>query len=252
MSCAAMFENGKYFMPKAGEHVFVIGGTAGIGLAIAKALVAAGASVTIGGRGDERVKEIARSIGPLATGVHIDLEDSPSIKAALSVGGPIDHLILTAMYGPNLSIKTIDYAEAARASRVKIVGYVEAINTALPRLKPTSSIVLFGGLAKANPYPGSTMVSIVNGGTVGMVRTLAVELAPIRVNGISPGLVVDSPRWIKRASEGGQAAIDAMIARTPSHRLATVEDIVHGVFFLMDNRAANGIDLELDGGIQLM
>jgi NAD(P)-dependent dehydrogenase (short-subunit alcohol dehydrogenase family) len=156
------------------------------------------------------------------------------------------------MYGPNLSIKTIDYAEAARASRVKIVGYVEAINTALPRLKPTSSIVLFGGLAKANPYPGSTMVSIVNGGTVGMVRTLAVELAPIRVNGISPGLVVDSPRWIKRASEGGQAAIDAMIARTPSRRLATVEDIVHGVFFLMDNRAANGIDLELDGGIQLM
>lgn len=239
-------------MPKTGEHAFIIGGTAGIGLAIAKALVAADVSVTIGGRGAERVKEIARSIGPSATGVHIDLEDSSSIKAALSAGGSIDHLILTAMYGPNLSIKTIDYAEAARASRVKIVGYVEAINTALPKLKPTSSIVLFGGLAKANPYPGSTMVSIVNGGTLGMVRTLAVELAPIRVNGISPGLVVDSPRWIKRANEGGQAAIDAMMARTPSRRLATVEDIVHGVFFLLDNRAANGIDLELDGGVQLM
>lgn len=239
-------------MPSAGEHAFIIGGTSGIGLAVARALVAAGASVTIGGRGSERAREIARSIGPSATGVHIDLEDSSSIESALSAGGSIDHLVLTAMYGPNVDIKTIDPAEAARAARVKIVGYVEAVHAALPRLKPTSSIVLFGGLAKANPYPGSTMVSIVNGGTLGMVRTLAVELAPIRVNGLSPGLVVDSPRWIKRAAEGGQAAIDAMAARTPSRRLARVEDIVHGVFFLMDNRAANGIDLELDGGVQLM
>ncbi len=239
-------------MSKAGAHVFIIGGTAGIGLAVAKALVATGASVTIGGRGSERVKEIARSIGPLATGVHIDLEDSTSIKAALSAGDAIDHLILTATYGTNFGIKTIDFEEAARASRIKIVGYFEAIHAALPRLKPTSSIVLFGGLAKANPYPGSTMGSIVNGGTLGMVRTLAVELAPIRVNGMSPGLVVDSPRMIKRAGEGGQAAINAMAARTPSRRLATVEDIINGVFFLMGNRAANGIDLELDGGIQLM
>lgn len=239
-------------MPNAGEHACIIGGTAGIGLAIAKAIAAAGASVTIGGRGETRVREIARSIGPSIAGVHVDLEDSASIEAALAEGDPIDHLVLTAMHGPNLSIRTIDPAEAARASRVKILGYVEAVHAALPRLKPTSSIVLFGGLAKANPYPGSTMVSIVNAGTLGMVRTLAVELAPIRVNGISPGLVVDSPRWIKRASEGGQAAIDAMRARTPAGRLATVEDIVHGVFFLLDNRAANGIDLELDGGIQSM
>jgi NAD(P)-dependent dehydrogenase (short-subunit alcohol dehydrogenase family) len=239
-------------MPTAGEHVFIIGGTAGIGLATAKALVSTGVRVTIAGRGAERAAEIAGSIGHTAEGVHLDLEDPTSIKTALASGDPIDHLVLTAMYGANASIKTIDYSDAARAARVKIVGYVEAINTALPRLKATSSIVLFGGLAKANPYPGSTMVSIVNGGTVGMLRTLAVELAPIRVNGISPGLVEDSPRWIKRASEGAQPTIDAMKARTPSRRLATVNDIVHGVLFLMDNRAANGIDLELDGGIQLV
>ena len=116
-------------------------------------------------------------------------------------------------------------------------------------MKPTSSIVLFGGAAKARPYPGSTMVTIVNGGMIGMARTLAVELAPIRVNGISPGLVEDSPRWQKRIKEG---------AGPPSkrcdrdRRLPTTEDIVHGVFFLMDNRAANGIDLELDGGALLV
>ena len=89
-----------------------------------------------------------------------------------------------------------------RAARIKIVAFAEIVSKALPRMKPTSSIVLFGGAAKARPYPGSTMVTIVNGGMIGMARTLAVELAPIRVNGISPGLVEDLPRWQKRIKEG--------------------------------------------------
>jgi NAD(P)-dependent dehydrogenase (short-subunit alcohol dehydrogenase family) len=80
---------------------------------------------------------------------------------------------------------------------------------------------------------------------------MAIELAPIRVNGISPGLVEDSPRWQARIGGGAGAAVEAFRARTPSRRLATTEDVIHGVFFLMDNRAANGIDLQLDGGIQL-
>jgi NAD(P)-dependent dehydrogenase (short-subunit alcohol dehydrogenase family) len=83
-------------------------------------------------------------------------------------------------------------------------------------------------------------------------NALAVELAPIRVNGISPGLVEDSPRWQKRVQEGAGPAVEAARSRTPTRRLTTTEDIVHGVFFLMDNRAANGIDLELDGGILLV
>ena len=95
------------------------------------------------------------------------------------------------------------------------------------------------------------MVSIVNGGMIGMARTLAVELAPIRVNGISPGLVENSPRWQKRIHQGAGPAVEAMRSRTPARRLPTTEDIVHGVFYLMDNRAANGIDLELDGGVLL-
>jgi NAD(P)-dependent dehydrogenase (short-subunit alcohol dehydrogenase family) len=150
------------------------------------------------------------------------------------------------------SIKEFKAEEAARAARIKIVAFAEVVSKALPRLKPTSSIVLFGGAAKARPYPGGTMVTIVNGAIVGMARTLAVELAPIRVNGISPGLVEDSPRWRKRVQEGAGPAVEAIRSRTPTRRLPTTEDIVHGVFFLMDNRAANGIDLELDGGILLV
>lgn len=238
-------------MPQAGSHIFIVGGTSGLGLALAKAAADLGATVTIAGRGEQRAVEAATSIGPQVRGVHVDLLDSPSIQAAMAGGEPIDHLVLTPVYGGNQTVRDFDAAEAMNAVRLKLVAFPEVVHAALPRLKPTSSITLFGGLAKANPYPGSTMVSIANGGLLGMAHTMAIELAPIRVNGISPGLVEDSPRWQARVAGGAGAAVEAFRARTPSRRLATTEDVIHGVFFLMDNRAANGIDLQLDGGIQL-
>ena len=238
-------------MPQAGSHIFIVGGTSGLGLALAQAAADLGATVTIAGRGEQRAVEAAKSIGPTVRGVHVDLLDSPSIQAAMAGGEPIDHLVLTPVYGGNQTVRDFDAAEAMKAVRLKLVAFPEIVHAALPRLKPTSSITLFGGLAKANPYPGSTMVSIANGGLLGMAHTMAIELAPIRVNGISPGLVEDSPRWQARIAGGAGAAVEAFRARTPSRRLATTEDVIHGVFFLMDNRAANGIDLQLDGGIQL-
>ena len=239
-------------MPKAGDHIVIVGGTSGLGFSIAQAADALGAEVTIAGRGWDRAAELARSISPRATGLHIDLEDSSSIDQALADGDPIDHLVLTPVYGVNQSIKDFKVEDASRAVRIKIVAFAEIVSRALPRMKPTSSIVLFGGTAKARPYPGATMISIVNAGMVGMARTLAVELAPIRVNGISPGLVEDLPWWRKRIQEGAGPAVEAARSRTPTRRLPTTEDIVHGVFFLMDNRAVNGIDLELDSGILLV
>ncbi len=238
-------------MPKPNDRIFIVGGTSGIGFSIAQSADALGCRVTIAGRGEERAAEVAKSIGPHATGVHIDLEDSPSIHAAFATGDAIDHLVLTSIPGGNISIKDFNVAEAMRMAQVKLVAYAETVSAALPRLKPTSSIVLFGGVAKSKPYPGSTMVTTVNGGIVGLTRTLAVELAPIRVNGISPGLVEDSPRWVKRVSQGAGPLVAAFTARAPGRRNPTLADIVHGVFFLMDNRAVDGIDLEIDGGIQL-
>jgi NAD(P)-dependent dehydrogenase (short-subunit alcohol dehydrogenase family) len=239
-------------MPKPNDHIVIVGGTSGLGFAVAQAADALGCKVTITGRGTGRASNIAASISPRAKGHHLDLEDSGSIRAALAEGDAIDHLVISPIHRLATSVKDFNAAEAARLAHVKLVAYAEVVSASVPRLKPTSSIVLFGGLAKANPYPGSTMVSIVNGGIVGMTRTMAVELSPIRVNGISPGLVPDSPAWKRAIEQGATAIVDAMTARTPSRRLAMTEDIVHAVFFLMDNRAVNGIDLEIDGGIQLV
>jgi NAD(P)-dependent dehydrogenase (short-subunit alcohol dehydrogenase family) len=239
-------------MPKADEHIFVVGGTSGIGLPLAQAAHALGCTLTIAGRGAERARKVAKSIGPDVIGCHIDLEDVNSIRASLANGPSIDHLVLVPIYSATTTVKNFDAGEANRVLHVKLTGYLEGVNAALPRLKPTSSIVLFGGLAKARPYPTSTMISVANGGIVGMMKSLVLELAPIRVNSVSPGLVADSPKWDATVKAGTNPAVNALIAKLPSRYLATMNDIISAVFFLLDNRAVNGLDLEIDGGAQLV
>jgi len=94
------------------------------------------------------------------------------------------------------------------------------------------------------PYPGSTTVSTINGGVTGLVHTLAVELAPIRVNALHPGIVGDSPYWAGKPP----AALEAVRARTPLGRLATMDEIVDAAIFLLENGAVNGVNLDVDGG----
>ena len=239
-------------MPKPNEHMVVVGGTSGIGLPLAQAAHALGCTLTVAGRGAERAAKIAKSIGPNVTGRHIDLEDASSIRAALADGPPIDHLVLVPIYSATTTVKNFDAAEANRVLHVKITGYLEAVHAALPRLKPTTSIVLFGGMAKARPYPTSTMISVANAGIVGMMKTLVLELAPIRVNSVSPGLVGDSPKWDATVKAGTNPFVNALIAKLPSRYLPTMNDVISAVFFLLDNRAVNGLDLEIDSGIQLV
>jgi NAD(P)-dependent dehydrogenase (short-subunit alcohol dehydrogenase family) len=106
-------------------------------------------------------------------------------------------------------------------------------------------VVLFGGRAKDRPYPGSTTVTAVNGAVSTMIVAFAIELAPIRFNAIHPGIVGDSPYWKDKN-------LDAVIARTPTKRLATMADVVDATVFLLENRSVNGVNLYVDGGWLLM
>ena len=104
-----------------------------------------------------------------------------------------------------------------------------------------SSAVLFGGRAKGRPYPGGTTVTTVNGGISSLIRTLAVELAPIRFNAIHPGFVGDSPFWENKS-------LDHVVARTPLGRLVTMAEVVQATVFLLENGGVNGVNLYVDGG----
>jgi NAD(P)-dependent dehydrogenase (short-subunit alcohol dehydrogenase family) len=222
--------------------VVVIGGTAGLGLETARTFAKRGVPVVIGGRSLDRAEHAAHEIGG-ARGVAVDLTRPAEAVAALSTVDRVGHLVITAIERDHNTVRDYDVAAAVRLVTLKLVGYTAVVHALAPRMTANSSIVLLGGLAMTRPYPGSTTVTTVNGGISALVRTLAVELAPVRVNALHPTVIGDSLYWA-----GNLAVLDAVRARVPTRRLVTTEDVVHAVLFLTENKSVNGANLNLDGG----
>jgi NAD(P)-dependent dehydrogenase (short-subunit alcohol dehydrogenase family) len=227
------------------SSVLVVGGTSGIGREIARHFAAAGDRVTLTGRDASRAAAVAQEIDGDATGLALDLAEPHSIATALAGLDAVDNLVLAAIDREvNTTLRDYDIDLAQRLVTLKLVGYPEVVHTLRTRLAPDAAIVMFGGLAMLRPYPGSNTVSSVNGGVIGLMNTLIVELAPIRVNVIHPGIVSDSPWWRDRD-------LSPVVARTPCGRLAQMADIVDAVAFLLLNPAVNGVSLNVDGGTLL-
>lgn len=225
--------------------VLIVGGTGGIGREIARHYADEGAEVIITGREEERCSEIASEIGAGVGSIAFDLSRPDDIAQALSGVGPVSRLVITAVDRDENPVRSYDIARAVALTTMKLVGYTETVHTLIDRLSDDSSVVLYGGRAKDRPYPGSTTVTTVNGGVSTLIRTLAVELAPIRFNALHPGIVGDSPYWENKP-------LDAVIARTPTKRLPTMTDVVDATVFLLENRSVNGVNLYIDGGWMLM
>jgi NAD(P)-dependent dehydrogenase (short-subunit alcohol dehydrogenase family) len=230
----------------AGE-VVVVGGTSGLGLRLAQTFAGRGTKVVITGRDASRTEQVASDIGGHARAAALDLAEPGGIHEALADVGEVAHVILAAIERDTNSVREFDLAGALRLATLKLVGYTEVLHALCDRMHDDSSVLLFGGLAKDRPYPGSTTVTSVNGAVTTMVRTFAIELAPIRVNAIHPGIVGDTPYW-----EGNDAMLDAVKARTPTGRLVKTEDVVGASLFLLENPAVNGVNLPLDGGWIMM
>jgi NAD(P)-dependent dehydrogenase (short-subunit alcohol dehydrogenase family) len=177
------------------KSAVVVGGSRGIGLAVAQALAARGETVVVTSRDQERAEAAARRVGDAATAIVVDLASLEEIAERFTRIGPVDHLVITAVDRDRNSVKSYDIAAAVGLVTTKLVGYAEVVHALLPRFTPEAAIVLYGGMARERPYPGSTTVSSVNGGVSALTRSLAVELAPVRVNAVHPGFVSDSPYW---------------------------------------------------------
>ena len=225
--------------------VLIVGGTAGLGREIAAHYHQRGHPVVITGRDRDRADAVASELGDGVTGLGFDLGKPETVADALRDVGPVSRLVLAAIYRDNNPIRAYDVAGAENLTTMKLVGYPAVIHALLDRLPDDASVVLFGGRAKDRPYPGSTTVTTVNGGVSSMIRTLAIELKPIRFNAIHPGIVGDSPFW-----EG--KSLDQVVERTPTGRLATMAEIVDATTFLLENRAVNGVNLYVDGGWMLL
>jgi NAD(P)-dependent dehydrogenase (short-subunit alcohol dehydrogenase family) len=225
--------------------ILIVGGTGGIGRELAAHYVERGREVVITGRDPANAEAVASELGGKTSGLGFDLAEPETIGAALKDIGDVDKVVLSAIARDINPVREYDVESARYLATMKLVGYTEVIHTLLDRLSDDSSVVLFGGRAKDRPYPGSTTVTAVNGAISTMITTFAVELAPIRFNAIHPGIVGDSPYWVDKP-------LDAVIARTPTKRLCTMEDVVDAVVFLLENRSVNGVNLYIDSGWLLM
>ena len=225
--------------------VLVVGGTGGIGREVARHYHERGHDVTITGRDLERTNKVASEIGSGVGALAFDLAEPDTIAEAISGLGAVSRLVLASIARDNNPIREYTIADAVYLTTMKLVGYTTTVHALIDRLSGDSSVVLFGGRAKDRPYPGSTTVTTVNGGVSSLIRTLAVELAPVRVNAIHPGIVGDSPFWENKP-------LDAVIQRTPTGRLVTMAEVVGATEFLLENRGVNGVNLAVDGGWMLL
>jgi len=226
---------------RTGRIAVVLGGTQGIGKEIVRNLAAKGSTVYLSGRTMQSAQAAVSEIGLGTKPLAVDLAEPTTIADALSEITRVDDLVIPAIERDANTIDNYDVAKAIRLVTLKLVGYTEAIHALRGRFGETASVVLFGGLALERPYPGSTTVSTVNGGVVGIVHSLACELAPVRVNAIHPGIIGDSPYWEDKDNSH-------IVNRTPLGRLVTMAEIVHSVDFLLENTGINGVNLAMDGG----
>ena len=230
-------------MPEQG-CVVVVGGTQGLGREVARHYVERGREVVVSGRDPGRAEAVAGELGGKARGIGLDLAEPGQLAERLAGVEGVGHLVLAAIERDDNRVSSFDLQGATRLVTLKLVGNTEVVHQLVPRMDPDASVVLFGGRAKDRPYPGSTMVSTVNGGVAGLVSSLAVELAPIRCNAIHPGIVGDSPYW----SAKGEAVLERYRSQVPSRQLTTMQDVVGAVVFLLENRSVTGANLYVDAG----
>jgi len=224
--------------------VVIVGGTQGQGRELAQSYADDGRDVVVTGRDQSRADAAAKEIGGRTRGLGFDLAEPHTIADHLAEVGDVDHLVLAAIERDVNTVQEYDIDAALRLVTLKLVGYTEVIHALTPKLRDDSSILIFGGLARDRPYPGSTTVTTVNGGVTSLVRTLVWELAPTRINAVHPAIVGDSPQWTNMPPE----RLQALVQRTPIGRLVTMAEVVKASRFLLENEAVNGINLTVDGG----
>jgi NAD(P)-dependent dehydrogenase (short-subunit alcohol dehydrogenase family) len=227
--------------------VVIIGGTSEFGKRIAQHYAAEGRPVVVTSRDTGRAATAAQETGNNCIGLSLDLSKPHDIAKALANVNDVDRLVVLAIDRDENTARNYNINGALNLVTLKLVGYTEVIHALLPRMRKNGSVVLYGGLAKDRPYPGSTTVTTVNGGVMTMVHTLAIELAPLRVNAIHPAIVGDSPYWAGKPAE----VLERFRARTPLGELVTVADVVDATIFLLENRAVTGVNLRVDGGWML-
>jgi len=229
-----------------GQTVLVVGRGGGLAKAVVLAARDAGAQVVAAGRNTEALATSYADESGISTD-YVDLTDEASIAALGERIGTLDHVVSTASSRARGRLADLDRAAVQASFDTKVIGPLMLAKHLSPRMAAGGSFVLFSGVAAFKIAVGTLAVAITNGAADTLTRSLALELAPIRVNAISPG-VIDTGAW-DALGEERKAEYFAHITETnPAGRIGTAEDIAQGVLFAMTSTFLTGVTLGIDGG----
>jgi NAD(P)-dependent dehydrogenase (short-subunit alcohol dehydrogenase family) len=228
--------------------VLVVGRAGGIARAIALAARDAGACVVAAGR-DQAALELGYDSLRI-TDEYVDLTDDASIDALGLRLGTVDHVVSTASARARGDLADLDREAVQLAFDTKVIGPMMLAKYLAPRMPHDGSFVFFSGATAVKPEIGTLAVAATNGAVDTVTRSLALELAPVRVNAISPG-VVDTGAWDALGPRGKSEYFLNVSARNPGGRIGTVDDIAEAVLFALSSTFLTGVTLSIDGGQRL-
>jgi NAD(P)-dependent dehydrogenase (short-subunit alcohol dehydrogenase family) len=238
-----------------GEHVLVVGGGSGMGLALSERLLAEGAQVTIVGRSQARLDAARERLGGggRLRVLSADIGEEDQVADLFDRSGPLDHIVSTAadIEGAYQLLPSLQLSAAQRVVDSKFIGPLLLAKHGAPVLSAAGSITYTSGIAAYRPAARGSVVAAINGALGSLAKALAVELAPIRVNVVSPGWV-DTPIWAQVAGEAKAATLEAMAQRLPAGRIGRPEDIADAIRFLIGNGFVTGTVLHVEGGHRLV
>lgn len=238
-----------------GQRIAVVGGSSGMGLALSEHLLKSGSEVIIVGRSRDRLQaahDHLRAAGQAR--VHqADVSDEDQVRQLFDTTGEIDHLVCTAadIRGAYELLPHLALSALQRAIDSKIVAPILLAKHGVPRMSRHGSMTFVSGIAAYRPRPKGIAVAAINAALEGVVRAMAVELAPIRINAVSPGWV-RTPIWNDVAGADSEQLLAAMAERLPVGRVGTADDIAHAIVFLLGNGYMTGTVLHVEGGHRLV
>jgi NAD(P)-dependent dehydrogenase (short-subunit alcohol dehydrogenase family) len=230
------------------KRIVVLGGSSGIGLATAQAAAREGASIVIASSRKVRVDEALKTLPASTEGHALDLSDEAPVKGFFAAVGAFDHLVFTA--GESLQLGKLADTEVATARRffdLRYWGAFIAAKYGSSKIRPGGSIVFTSGIAGQRPHPGWALGASICSAMEGLTRALAVELAPIRVNIVSPG-VVKSPLWGNMSEAEREALYRQMEEHLLVGHVGETEEIAQAYLYLMRQTYGTGHVLAVDGG----